>query len=151
MPAQRIQLLGSVDCIISGAAHDITMISCTGVSGNSTMSGRTYIENGRVLGNKWNELNYLNASALAPFTLDGTSGRYYEVDTSVGDCYMTFDATALEGEIVELNFPTEGNNLYISTTDNAGTFIGETLPYTFTPIQWESLTLGFKDGNIKII
>jgi hypothetical protein len=149
--AQRITLLGCIDCVISGNTHDLTLISCTGITGAVSMSEQTWLENGRIIGNRWNELNYLNASALAPADINGTEGRYFDVDTSGGDVYVLLDADALEGESMEFNFSAVGNDFIIATTDNTGTFIGNALPYTFTPLQWESLTLGFKDGNIRII
>lgn len=149
--ANNVNLLGCFNVFIGGACDDVTMINCSGISGNPSMNGRTYLRNGRILGNRWNSLNYLNASALQPADLDGSDGRYYDVDASGGDVYVLLDASALEGETLEFNFSAVGNDFIIATTDNAGTFIGNALPYTFTPLQWESLTLGFINGNIRII
>lgn len=152
MAAERIQLLGCIDCVISGATHDLTLISCTGVSSSSVMSGRTYIEGGRVLANRWGTLNYLNASALSPAQLGGV-GQYnkYKVDTSGGSVYINMDTEALNGPEMYFKVTAVGNSIIFSTDTNTETLDGNALPYTLSPSLYDCYCISSDGSNYWII
>lgn len=150
--AQRITLLGCIDCVISGNTHDLTLISCTGITGAVSMSGRTYIEGGRVLSNQWGELNYLTASALQPKTLGGVGQiNRYKIDTSGGDVYLLFDLEALNGVDITLKVIDATNNIIINTVEGTGQFEQTALPYTLTPVLLDSYTISSDGTDLYII
>lgn len=116
------------------------------------MSGRTYIEGGRVIPNTWGTLTYLNASALQPKELGGV-GQYnkYKVDTSGGDVYLNFDLEALNGVEITFKVIDATNNIIINTVEGTGQFEQTALPYTLTPVLLDSYTISSDGTDLYII
>lgn len=149
--AKNVQLLGCIKVVMSGNCDNITMINCSGMTGNATMNGRTYNLNGRVLKNGWTTLDSTNADVSQPYTMDGSAGNKYKVDTSGGDIYARFDVEAMEGESVWLKIIDASNNLIITTTDGSGQFEQAAVPVTINPVLLESYTISSDGTDLFII
>lgn len=148
----NIQLLGCIRVVLSGGCQDITMINCSGMTGDPSMNRMTYVNNGRVLGNIWTTLTTANADASQPYTVDGFAGNKYKVDTSSGDIYVTLNLTALNGECIWLKVIDATNNIVINTTSGTGNFEFNAVPYTITGlVQGDSFTISSDGTDLFII
>ena len=149
--AHNVNLLGCIKVVMSGGCENITMINCSGMTGNAEMNGRTYNLDGRVLKNGWTTLNSSNASALSPYAMNGDDGNKYKVDTTSGSVYAMLDVEDLEGESVNFKIVNATNNLVISTSANTETIDGNALPYTITPALWDNYIVSSDGANFYFL
>lgn len=162
-------LFGCIRCIVTGGARNNTLINCVNVSAIACSgvvaincsaiaftpndNGFTYNLNNRVLRNDWGSIDAGTGSALAPYTFgDKTTNRYYEVDTSGGDVYVSFDVNKLDGEAITLKVTVAGNDIIVTTVDGSGTFEGVAVPQQITaPAALDSYTIGVNGTKLYIV
>lgn len=137
--ATRVTILNSIDCYVSGNSDRVTLINCSGMN-TAPASGRTYIQNGRVLPNAWT-----TATGSAPTFVTGDY-NVYKVDCSIADANIEFDTVALRGCQVTLKCTGAGNDIIITTKSATGLFETAATPYTLTPSLLDSYTI-WSDGT----
>lgn len=149
--ARNVNLFGCIRVVMTGGCEDIALINCSGFSGNASMNGRTYINDGRFIPNLWNTLTSSNASALSPYDMSGDLGDKYKVDTSGGSVYVTLDTEALDGVTVNFKIVDATNTLVLSTATNTETIDGNALPYTITPTVYDNYVISSDGTNFYIL
>jgi len=148
--AIRVQLLGCLDCYVSGNSDRIVLINCSGMN-TAPASGRTYIQNGRVLPNLWVELNSVTADASLPYTLTGNNGNKYKVKADTGDRYAILDTVALNGTEVNFKFTNATYSLILSTSTNTETIDGNALPFTISGLLYDNYVVSSDGSNFHLL
>ena len=146
----RVRIINSIDCYVSGNSDRVTLINCSGMN-TPPASGRTYIENGRVLPNLWVELNSTTADASQPYSLTGNTGNKFKVNAATGDRYAVLDTVALNGESVNFKFTNATYSLILSTTNNTETIDGNALPFTITGSLYDNYVISSDGTNFHIL
>lgn len=122
--------------------EDITLLNCSGMEVDVEDNGKTFINNGIVIPNRWKTAVY---SALAPESVDGSYSDY-EHDGSSGDITYMFDIARLESGSVNIKVIDAGGDIIITSLDGSGTFEGNALPYTISVALYDSFTI-FSNGT----
>lgn len=165
---RTVMMYGCVNCVATGSTKHTTLINCMNVSAIATsgvvaincsgividnnQKGWTLINNARKLKNGWGSINASTGSAVSPYALGSKDTvDKYKIDTSGGDVYVTFDLTALSGCEISLKITDATNNLIVTTVTGTGTFDGSAVPYTITPVLYDSYTISSDGTNLYII
>lgn len=161
-------LFGCINCIVTGGAKNNALINCVNVSAIACSgivaincsaiaftpndNGFTYNLNNRILRNDWGSINSTTGSALAPYTFgDKTTNRYYEVDTSGGNVYVSFDVAKLDGEAITLKVIDATNNIIVTTVSGSGTLDGAAVPQTIITTLYDSYTIGVNGTKLYLV
>lgn len=167
MDVKNNLLYGCMRCVIYGSSRDTTLIgsyncsavntsglvavNCSAMVFDSTMNGRTYVNNGRVLKNGWTTITNSIASALQPYVTFFNEGNKFKVDTSGGDVNLTVSIEALKGEEIILKVVDATNNIVINTVDGSGNYFDTTsnaVPYTISPSVGDTIRISSDGTNL---
>jgi hypothetical protein len=137
--AIRVQLLGCIDCYVSGNSDRVVLINSSGMK-TPPASGRTYIQNGRYIPSNFTSVN---ASATVRVTGDYS---VYKSDCSIADVNFEVDTVAMSGCSFTIKCVAAGNDFVFSTKSGTGLFEQAATPFTLTPVLLDSYTI-WSDGT----
>lgn len=144
-----INIVGGGNNLIAANSEGITLIDCVGLELGVDDSGKTFIQNQRVISQGWTSVN----SSASPVYVNGDDGDKYEVDLSSGAIEFIIDFDAIGSAPIYFKIIADGNDITFTTPDASASDLieGSAIPYTFTPVIYDSYTLSKNGNNINLI
>ncbi len=145
--SDRITLIDCVNCTVEPTTSGLTAINCTDIDFTAASGNNTYVNGGVVQGHRWK-----NATSSAPSLVGGDYDLYF-IDTSTGDVNILLDTRFLNNKWVTFKIIDATNDVVFTALYGTGSeqFEFNAMPYTFTPVLGDSLTVAFNGSNFYII